>query len=1151
MKKKRELYFPYLGNMQLQIRKMKLTLILTLLVFVTFGNSFSQVKLSLQLKKATMQEVIETIEDQTEYIFLYKDEIFDQKQKYSIDFNETLFEEVLKSICETANVDYEIRNDRQIILKEKVKDNLIVIQQNKKSITGIVTGDDGQPIPGVSIIVKGTTIGVTSDIDGNYSLEIPDNAETLIFSFIGMETQEIPINGQNSINVVLLSANLQLEETVVIAYGTKKKRDVIGSVTKVDGAKLANSATGSFEQSLQGRAAGVQVSSGSGLPGQSPQIKVRGISSINSGTDPLWIIDGVGGGKGMINPNDIESIEILKDAAATAVYGARASNGVIIVTTKKGKKGKPQFNLSVHSGITQLPDLDIGYIKDNKTLFEIMDIASNNYSGADWDIANDPMSHGRFSGYSETTTRDQALATNTNWNDLLTQQGSYNDINFSVSNGSEYSNTYASVNYRKDEGYFINYDYERLSGRINTEFIHGNFTYGFRMFSEYSKKNSTATGLKFGDTWMPAYSDVNPTGYWNAETGSNPLANADDKYKTNANEGFGLNATLYARLKIPQVEGLTLIANYNPSIGQSKTNNYTVGLITQSNSTLGNTGNETIIQSKGYIVNTYANYNQTFANDHNIDVLIGFEQGASTSTWTGLSGINLLGAFHELEKSEDPITGQSYLKSEGYRRNYFGRFDYKFKDRYLIGASVGREGTSKFEEEHRWGTFYSLSAGWIISDEEFMPSVDWISILKLRGSLGQTGNDQIPQITETIYATNGSTKNYIGIPNTYITNYGNSLATWETTTSIDFGLDFGFLKNRLNGSIAYYQQDIADLLLSTPLPLSSGLAGDAGGQTTGVFVANIGDMVNKGLEVEVAFAAINNKDFKWNLGGNVATNKNEIIALDPATDATGKGIITGGSYGPWNITKTGGSIGQWFMPDFAGVDPDKGFDMIYEVDKNVYAETGETVKTGNLIPASATNIKNNRMIQEGKTSLPTYYGGFYNDFKYKNFDFGIQWTFQGGNYIYNDMGVNSRLVGDDGGGAINESLLEESWKNPGDIAKYPKLMMKDRHEHVDVGGNIVTDIFRGATTACLEKGNYVRLRELQLGYSLPDDILGKLKISQLRFYASATNLLTITSFSGVDPEFALPGSGALSGINARSYGAPAPKIFTLGLNLKF
>jgi hypothetical protein len=504
-----------------------------------------------------------------------------------------------------------------------------------------------------------------------------------------------------------------------------------------------------------------------------------------------------------------------------------------------------------------------------------------------------------------------------------------------------------------------------------------------------------------------------------------------------------------------------------------------------------------------------------------------------------------------VKKSTDPITGQSYLSSERYRRNYFGRLDYKFKDRYLIGASIGREGTSKFNEEHRWGTFYSLSAGWIISDEKSMSSVDWISMLKLRGSIGQTGNDQIPQITETIYRTNGGTKNYIGIPNTYITNYGNAFATWETTTNSDFGLDFGFLNNRLNGSIAYYQQNIEDLLLSTPLPLSAGLARNNGGQTTGSFVSNIGDMVNKGLEVEVAFSAINNQNFKWNIGGNIATNKNKIIALDPATDATGNGIIIeNSSFGPWNITKTGGSIGQWFMADFAGVDPDKGYDMIYEVDKEVYAKTGKTVRTGNKIPASATNIKNNRMIQEGKTSLPTYYGGFYSDFKYKNFDLGIQFTFQGGNYVYNDMGVNRRYVGD-GGGAINERLLAESWKKPGDIAKYPRLMMYQRYEHVNAEGNTASDVFQGGTTAYLEKDNYMRLRELQLGYSLPNNILEKLKISQLRLYASATNLLTFTSFSGIDPEFALRGNGALSGINAKSYGAPSPKIFTLGLNLKF
>ncbi|MDO6519367.1 SusC/RagA family TonB-linked outer membrane protein [Zobellia uliginosa] len=1015
-------------------------------------------------------------------------------------------------------------------------------------ITGSVTDDAGMVLPGVNVIIKGTSKGVVTDFDGKYSIQA-DNSSTLIFSYIGFLSLEESVSNRQIIDVQLNPSTEKLDEIVIIAYGTKKKRDVIGSVAKVEGKKIEQVASGSFEQGMQGLAAGVQVTASSGLPGQDAQIKIRGISSINSGTDPLWIVDGVGGGKGMVNPNDIESIEVLKDAAATAVYGARASNGVIIITTKKGVRGKPKFNLSYHAGVTEFTNLDMGYA-DTKTTYEIMDKAAQNYDGIDWDIQRDVMGNAEFSNWSEPITREQALMNNTNWNELLTRQGNYNDLNFSVSAGNENSNTYASVNYRKDEGNIINYDYERLSARINTEFYRGNLTYGIRMFTQYSERNGQAPGLVWGKTWMPVYSENNPTGYWNAETGSNPLANIDSRYRTSTTETFGLNTILFAKLQIPQIEGLAITANYNPTIGQSKGLNYSSSLIRQNGASQGNTGNESISTSKGYVANIRGNYNHTFGKNHNVDLLFGYEQSASKNYWTGVSGVNLLGAFHEVRKSTDPITGSSYLDEEAYRKSLFGRLDYKFMDRYLLGASLGREGSSKFVKDQRWGNFYSLSGGWIISDEKFL-SADWISMLKLRGSIGQTGNDKIPNVTQTVYTTNTTIKNYAGTPNTHITNFGNPLASWETTTSADFGLDFGFMQNRLNGSIAFYQQNVSDMLLAVPLPLSAGLStqskeGSFVSRTSGgSYVTNIGDMKNSGIEIDASFAAMSKGDLKWTISSNVSFNKNEVTSLNPSVDATGKGIISG-----MGITRSGSPIGQYYMAESAGVDEQKGILMIYEMDKDVYTETGETVRTGNIIPASSSNIGTNRMIQEGKTGLPTYYGGVYNSFEYKNFDMSFNLTFQGGNYIFDDQGYYKSLVSINYTSGVPLHLLNNAWEKPGDKANFPELQ-GDRYAFDDAGEETASpnNLFGGNESRYLHKGDYARLKDITLGYSFPKVVIEKMNVSQFRLYLKGTNIGTITGYKNLDPEINLIGSGALGG--ASPSGLPPSRIYSIGINLSF
>lgn len=482
MKKKRERYLPESRKIHLQIRKMKLTLILTLLVFVTFGNSFSQVKLSLNLKKATIQEVLKTIEDQSDYIFLYKDEIFDQKQHYSIDFEETSFEEVLNSICETAKVDYEIRNGRQIILKEKPRQTYLEIDDQQKEITGVIVDKQGAPLPGVSIVVTGTSTGTVTGIDGRFSLSIPNNAETLQFSFVGMRMQELPLEGRTTFSIVMEEETIGIDEVVAIGYGTMKKTDLTGSVASVNSKDFIKGVATDALQLISGKASGVNISQVNSEPGGQIVARVRGAGSINSSNSVLIVIDGLpGGNTANINPSDIESIEILKDASAAAIYGTRAANGVILITTKKGKDGTPEVSYNTYWAY-QTPSYK----------FNVLD--ATNYMQMINDISKD-------AGKTIPYTQDQisAAGKGTDWQDELFTNAWANNHQFSVNGGNKQSKYYASLGYMNQDGILVRSGFKKYNALVNLETNPSDkFRFGINLNANLNFKDKIANESNHG-----------------------------------------------------------------------------------------------------------------------------------------------------------------------------------------------------------------------------------------------------------------------------------------------------------------------------------------------------------------------------------------------------------------------------------------------------------------------------------------------------------------------------------------------------------------------------------------------------------------------------------------------------------------------------
>ena len=984
------------------------------------------------------------------------------------------------------------------------------------TITGKVVDPKGEPLVGVSVLEQGTTNGTVTDMNGRYSIVVQKDSSPLRFSYMGFDNQEIVPGKRRVIDVTLTENSVVIDDVVVIAYGTKKRRDMIGSVSKIKSDEMSLMQGGRFENSLQGLASGVQVVN-DGMPGSTPQIKIRGIGSIASGSDPLWVVDGiVGGGSTMVNSNDIESIEVLKDAAATAIYGSRGANGVIIVTTKKGKKGGLKFDVHYEGGITPITNSDLG-LASTKTYFNIMDEARANVGLNPLDPQKDIIEP-YYSNWTSPITREEAMNTDMDWVDLVTRMGHFHDINVALNQGGENSTTYASVNYRSDESSLKGLSMNAVSARLNSEFKKGIVTLGTQSFLKFDRKKSTNKWAVVSDKfpWRKVYDPEDPTGYWNPQMADgHPTATLDNDYQLSTGENFSFRTTLYMDVNLKWIKGLSVRADASYGYGLAQSDYWLSGLITNTGNVDGNQGNKSKKTTKSQQYHAFAKYNREWT-DHGLDIVTGIEANRSYTDNAVVAGKNLSGEFQEPKIIGTMLGNNSaYIGGESYTFSFFNRIDYKFKQRYLLGASFVREGSSKFVKENRFGDFYSVSGGWIISDEAFMRNAGFISLLKLRGSYGETGNQNIPsEVTKNSYSIK-SKQYYNNMQNMFLWNIANKAAKWEKNKSIDLGLDYALFNNKVNGSIAYYRRTTSDMLMRVQLPASAGITNSGGNADNNSMWANVGSMYNQGFEFDINVTLVK-KDFEWNMNYNLTTNMNKVTALDASVDAKGTGII---NTRPGAITKKDLALGTYFMAEWAGVDPEKGIGMIYEIDLDRYNKTGETVKTGRLIPATQSNVNKHRIIQEGKTALPKVYMGWTNNFKYKAFDLSFMFYLSLGSYTFNYHRYTKSFVGDGRNDKQNVTYIKH-----------------------DAGH-----------TKYLEKSAYLRLRNLTLGYTLPQRICSKINIDALRVYVSAVNLFTITSFNGYDPEVRVKNQTGANAQGAVFSGSEMPqtRIFSAGINFKF
>lgn len=1151
------------------------------------GQSILEKKVSIELRNKPIREALSEIEKVADIRFLYYSQLLSDDEKVSIRAREERLATIFDKIFSTRKIKFEADGNQVILTRQTKTDGVgkVEAQSNKVdfNVSGTVVDEQNQPLPGVNILLKGTSLGTATDAEGKFSISVRDKDDVLIFSFIGYTTTEVLVGDQTQLSISLQADIATLSEVVVVGYGTQKKSDVISSISSVDAKDLVIRSTPNFEAGLQGVAAGVSVQSQSGSPGAPVRVLIRGTSSINLTTDPLYIIDGMpisvgttGPGSSnlspmsLINQNDIERIEILKDAAATAIYGSRGSNGVIIVTTKSGKKEKGSMNFNYSGGISQLTRTpsDVGFANTSQW-FSIMDAAYAN-SGEEFapDMFEyyDKVPRATIPLASPRLNRAQAEAINTDWYDELFNRGSYHDVNLSMSRGSDKTSFFFSGNYRKDNGVQINNDLERFSIRTNLDFDpHENITFSSRLTFGYTKNNQRPSGITSiavdALPWFPVRELDNPQRYYNAYTGSNPVAVSDPDNVLNQVQQYRGLGGISMTYRSPLVKGLSIRTELSGDVLQSNRVNWTSGDIRpdSENKKPQSSAYEETITFNGINYNIYGNYDRVIK-DHTLSLVGGVEATRWFHYIRIMSGTGLNGKYQEIGSPNNLTQIRGQKENERYLMGYFGRLNYKFKERYLAGLSVRRDGSSVFTDDNRWGTFVSFSAGWILSEEPFMNFLGQGTFLKLRGSYGEVGNQNIPpNLDAQQYNLNpityGSTS-IGGVNGTIPINIAVRDLRWESTKSSDVGIDFGFFNNRLNGSIAYYHRYVNGMLLRAPLPYSTGvnseldiIIGQGTYDRTSSIWGNFGDMVNSGLELEIFSTNYDKNGFRWTTSFNIGFNKNTIGKLTSSIDQTGGGFEN--VYGN-SISRTGDRRAVWFIADYAGVDPDNGVPMIYARDQQAFINGGATKRLKNnvgedqMLPATISNIRANRFYQEGKSGDPKYQGGITNSLFYKGFDLSFMIAFSGGNYILDYDRQQATIVNPTRN--ILAEVYDKSWKNPGDIAEYPQMRA---HFTYNVN-NVSLDGFSGAEAyhnGFLYKGDFIRLRNIQLGYTLSGKALERLRVRSARLFVSAANLFTSTSYPGFDPEGV--GTTTVPGFVYYANSIPQLKTFAIGTEIKF
>lgn len=1007
------------------------------------------------------------------------------------------------------------------------------------SVKGHVKDATGEPVIGANVVVVGkTATGTITDYDGNFTLVV-NRGTTLLISFVGYKDQTIVV--QNPVvNVTLLEDAEMLDDVVVVGYGVQNKREVTGSIAKVDGENLLKIPTSSFDVALQGRAAGVQVIQTSGMAGAGAAIRVRGVASITAGGDPLYVVDGMpltpanddrpGGVNtnplASINSNDIESIEVLKDASATAIYGSRGANGVVLITTKRGKQGKPVFNFNYRSSLSTIVKR-----MDLLNTSEYLQLLQEGYEN---DII---YGTGKYEGPHPKLpgglSWEQAQGIDTDWQDEVLQVGWSNYGDFSMQQGNDKFKTYAGVS-ASDERSFLKEDvFQRFSGRVNMDYAATkNLTMGVNASYTYTNQTNIPMGWEkggIGDAWSNALpffpvhaldAEGNQTDeYFKFPSNLNPAVGIKNRqWKTRTSRAMG---SLYLNYVI--LPGLS--ARVEGNVDYANSNRYFLATRLVETSPISNKNNT---ETFNWNAKALLNYDLKVGTDHSFKFLLGTEFMKSVSDYKYHNVTFEPGKEDWLFNSPQlPEVGASNNRGTNPQQAYsfvsfFGRVNYAWKQRYLATLTYRRDGSSRFGENNKFGDFPAISVGWVLTEENFMKNQDVVSLLKLKAGYGMTGNAEIPNYAQwgttnvngnNIYYIHNNNNQDPKNPNYWvISGLANPDLKWETTRTFDLGLEYGFLNNRISGEIGYYNKRSKDLFLEVATPSSSGW---------GSILRNVGEVENWGVELSVKSRNIIAKDFTWTTDFNISVNKNKVL------DVGNAGADALGGSGDTRVLK-GHPIGVNYLVKKVGVDPADGAPLYEQLDEN-----------RNVIGLTK-EYNPDRDRQAVGHPYPDFVGGLDNNFTYKNWDFGFLFTFQIGGNIYDDSGKFQR--GNLGGWTLTKKVLDR-WRQPGDVTSVNRATLGN--------GGIATS---ANTTEDLYDASFLRLKSVSLGYTLPTALVQKWRLQSVRLGLSATNLFCITGFDGMDPEIFRDMESAQQrnlSANVTYLSLPQSRNYTFNLNVTF
>ena len=1093
--------------------KMKTLLLLGVLLFGFTVSAQSQ-KVSLDFKNERVEKVLASIKSQTGMSLVFSDQLVDVNRKVTMQLKDVTLKEALTRLLSGINLTFEIRNNKIYFIEKKA-----VSQpgSRKKRVTGVVKDVMGEPLIGANVVEKGrSTNGVITDFNGKFTLEVDESA-SLVVSYIGYLAQDIPTKGKGDFHIVLKEDANTLDEVVVTGYGDFKKATYTGSASVLTTEKLEALPVVSVGQMIESNIPGISVVAGtSSQPGAKTTLRVRGVASMNASTEPLYVLDGVpipsydlsnftsmseAGGMGFIetlNPADIESITVLKDAASASLYGAKGANGVVLITTKKGKEGKLRVNMAAKYGIT-----DFAYtyrplmggeerrklIHEGLVNFQLDKGVSEQEAQQYADANIDQYAKRLPQGYSD-------------WESALFKTGYQQDYNLSASAGNQNSSFIGSLGYTKQTGVSLNSEMERFTGRVDASNKYKKVEFGMNASFSWTKNVHLPEGKFYGSAIYASKVNLTP---------STPIYNEDGTYASGYRENNGYNPILEAEVndyyaRTVRAMGTAKIA-YNVWDNLKVSSVFTVDYSLtkdfffqspegRDGATYQGRGRMQMTDRMRYTSQNNLTYSKTFGK-HSVSAVAAFEvmkydyEDLYAAKKTYGQDINT-----SLGNAADPIDADQKLQEDALM-SYVASVNYSYGDKYYASFSFRRDGSSRLSPDTRWGNFWSLSASWRLSQEKFMQSLKSVlSDLKLRASYGVNGN--LPSSYYGYQSTYTTGAFYNGKPSPWESTLGNEELTWEKNYALNLGLDIG-LFSRVNVSLDWYTRTTKDLLMSKQLNSISGFSS---------LLTNVGQMRNTGVELEVRSNNIKTKDFSWTTAFNLSHNKNKILKLADLP------WFVDGRY----VRKEGYPFNTIYLREYAGVDPETGSALYYD---NQQDENGNYTKNKVTDPGQASPIPL-------KDITPTISGGFMNTFNYKFIDLSFNLSYSFGGYSYDNA---SYILQDDGYSVISNKSTEQRrrWQKPGDITDVPRFVYGNKK-----GGNY-------NSSRAIHPTDHIRLKSLILGLNAPKAWLQKLGIGNARIYFSGTNLLTWAAYDQYDPE--------MSGVVG--FYTPPLKTYAFGLELKF